>query len=79
MKFVLLGVIVFLLVIWFSRGRNPSAGPKQSPRPRADEQNPESMLQCSHCGTHFPASEAVVSNGLSYCSKEHYLLGTRDQ
>jgi uncharacterized protein len=31
----------------------------------------EEMVQCAHCGVHFPRSEALQSNDLYFCSKEH--------
>lgn len=35
----------------------------------------ESMLVCAHCGTYFPASEAVKdAGGQVFCSQEHQRL-----
>jgi len=31
----------------------------------------ESMQRCTHCGVHFPASEAVMADGGVYCSVAH--------
>ena len=28
------------------------------------------MLQCPVCGTHFPKEEAVLGNGVAYCSEK---------
>lgn len=44
--------------------------PRQQP-PRPAEQPTEKMLQCAHCGVHFPASENVPANGRDYCSAAH--------
>jgi len=48
-------------------GRSPAA---QQPR-AAEPQQAEKMLQCAHCGVHFPASENVPANGRDYCSAAH--------
>lgn len=29
------------------------------------------MQRCTHCGVHFPASEAVMADGGVYCSVAH--------
>jgi uncharacterized protein len=29
------------------------------------------MLQCAHCGVHFPSSENVPANGRDYCCAAH--------
>ncbi|WP_028104542.1 PP0621 family protein [Pseudoduganella violaceinigra] len=47
------------------------AAPAPNPPPRAAEQPIERMLQCAHCGVHFPASENVPANGRDYCSPAH--------
>lgn len=30
------------------------------------------MLPCAHCGVHVPEHEAIVHDGTTYCSEEHY-------
>lgn len=53
------------------RGR-PAPKPA-APKPAA----PESMVRCAHCGIHLPRSEAVLQNGLTWCSTEHAALGKK--
>lgn len=36
----------------------------------AAAQTPQPMLQCPVCGTHFPKEEAVLGNGVAYCSEK---------
>lgn len=36
----------------------------------AAAQTPRPMLQCPVCGTHFPKEEAVLGNGVAYCSEK---------
>ena len=43
----------------------------------AAEAEPEAMACCAHCQLHFPASEAIHSGGLAYCSPEHVGLPAR--
>ena len=33
------------------------------------------MVACSHCGLHIPLDEAIVSDQLNYCCREHSRLG----
>ena len=47
----------------------PAPAPQQ-PRP-AEAPQAEKMLQCAHCGVHFPASENVPANGRDYCCAAH--------
>ncbi|MGV2861508.1 PP0621 family protein, partial [Achromobacter sp. AGC39] len=44
---------------------------RSAPAPAA----PESMVRCAHCGIHLPRSEAVLVNGMTWCSTEHSTLG----
>ena len=45
------------------------------PRPAAHSSAViENMTSCAHCGLHFPASEAVRSEGRDYCSPAHVPL-----
>ena len=40
-------------------------------RPSGAQQPSEKMLQCAHCGVHFPSSENVPANGRDYCCAAH--------
>lgn len=75
MKFLLWLIIGALFVVWIMR--NKKSLPPNQPRPRSpegDAQTTEAMLQCSHCGIHFPASEAVRDGvGTAFCSEAHRL------
>ena len=44
--------------------------PRQAQRP-AEPPPTEKMLQCAHCGVHFPSSENVPANGRDYCCAAH--------
>jgi uncharacterized protein len=64
------GVIVAVIWILRSKKANKAEAPKaQAPSAKGEA---ESMLSCAHCGTHFPASEAVLgTSNLAFCSDEH--------
>ncbi|MFC7289466.1 PP0621 family protein [Herminiimonas glaciei] len=72
MKFLLwAGVIV--AVIWMLRSKK--ANKAEAPKAKASAASTreiEAMLSCAHCGTHFPASEAVRDGSdRVFCSDEH--------
>lgn len=69
---LLLWAGVIVAVIWILRSKKSSKAevPKgQAPSAKGEA---ESMLSCTHCGTHFPASEAVLgTSNQAFCSDEH--------
>jgi uncharacterized protein len=69
------------------RGAARDQRPRGEPRREADRAaaaaraaaqaslaEPESMLCCTHCGVHYPASENVRLDGRDYCSQAHAQL-----
>ncbi len=36
---------------------------------------PEPMVRCAHCQIYLPRSEAILSNGKTWCSSEHASIG----
>lgn len=44
---------------------------------KGNDANAEPMVRCAHCGIHMPRSEAVLSDGKTWCSAEHAKLGLR--
>lgn len=50
-----------------AQGDQPAPRQPQRQAPPATEK----MLQCAHCGVHFPSSENVPANGRDYCSAAH--------
>jgi uncharacterized protein len=52
--------------------------PRQAPRRgSAAIPQPEAMVRCAHCGVHMPRSEALLTNGQTWCCPEHAKLGAR--
>ncbi|WP_075255970.1 PP0621 family protein [Herbaspirillum camelliae] len=93
MKYLIWLVVLLAVVVWFQRAKksmlagndnSPEARPESGiPRPkmgaarRSAEPGAETMVQCAHCGIHFPVSEAVVhASGAMYCSEEHRRLAS---
>ncbi|HWV63689.1 MAG TPA: PP0621 family protein [Oxalicibacterium sp.] len=80
MKFLLWAILIFA-VVWVLRNkaqaqaRSQSQARPQPPSPRqpaASGREIETMLRCAHCGTHFPASEAVFDSAhAAFCCSEH--------
>ncbi|MGO9445436.1 MAG: PP0621 family protein [Thiobacillaceae bacterium] len=68
--------LIFLLVLGFviygifkSYARSQSNKP--APRP---PKNVEDMVKCAHCGVNLPRSEAILTQGQFFCSREHQQL-----
>lgn len=71
MKFVIV-VLAIVLLAWlvFGRRRGGSDAPAASARRRGSPAV-EGMVECAHCGVHLPASEALRTGALHYCSDAH--------
>lgn len=81
---VLLWVIVILAVILVMRviaaqklrqnqqNRTPQHNRSQPPKGKA-----EPMVRCEHCGVHLPRSQALMSDGHTWCSLDHAKHGPR--
>jgi len=66
MKFLTL-LIPALLIWWILRLlRSPSSVERKTGKPRA-----ENMVACAKCGLHVPEQEAIIRNGIHYCSEDH--------
>ncbi|MDP3842421.1 MAG: PP0621 family protein [Oxalobacteraceae bacterium] len=67
-------LVLGLLVVWAIRSKIKASAirTENAEVPRLDE--PELMVQCIHCGVHFPASEALSQAGMLFCSEEHRRL-----
>ena len=88
MKYLIWLVIAVAVVVWVQRAKksltaaggaaNGARGARGARGPQRRQQQPEVMVQCAHCGIHFPASEAFSNpSGLVFCSDEHLRLAAR--
>lgn len=72
MKFALWGLVICVVVMWLMRPKKTSAREDQTTHTKAQSSHEvERMVQCSHCGTYVPASEAVPGAHTMFCSEEH--------
>ena len=79
MRILIWLIIGLAVVVWIKRALARVAHPASDGRPNAKagmspgrDVPSEAMVQCAHCGVHFPASEAVSGvAGTVYCSTEH--------
>lgn len=80
MRLLIWLVIGLAVVVWLKRflaslahQGQPTPGTAQSGAAR--QRQSEVMVQCAHCGVHFPASEALAgADGAVYCCAEHRQL-----
>lgn len=68
MKWLIVIAVTGLVVWLLTRGR----APRQRPPQRA-----VAMVECAHCGVHFPSGDAVLDGTRVYCSEAHRLAGPR--
>ncbi len=64
---VLLAAAIYLAIV-FARSRRTS-GEKRKISRKSDPRAPVAMIECPQCGTHFPEDEAVLGDGVAYCSE----------
>ena len=93
MKYLIWFVVLLAVVVWFQRAKksmlagsdaagdaareSDAARPKAKQFYRSADSGAETMVQCAHCGIHFPISEAVThASGAHYCSEEHRRLAS---
>jgi uncharacterized protein len=84
MKYLLLALVILVVAGWLARSKKPpgTTHPHARRGNRGDaaagtaQHAVEDIVQCAHCHTHFPASEAVAgADGTLYCSPAHQRLG----
>lgn len=64
-----IGVVIAAL---YAKKASARAQPSQPQRSRQfDSTGAEIMLQCVHCGTYIPSSEAIILAGAVYCCEDH--------
>jgi uncharacterized protein len=89
MKYLIWLVVALAVVVWLKRLKKTIIKGQQQQAPtqshshaqggskqeRTKEVEGERMVQCAHCGIHFPSSEAVSNaSGTLFCSTEHRSL-----
>jgi len=75
---LLLWLVLGLIAWWMLRPRKAAPPPPAAARPHAPAgAAPEAMVDCAHCGLHFPASEAVRDGARLFCCGAHRDAGPR--
>lgn len=77
---VLIIAVLFVARIAARMAAAKQAGAQQGARrsqPASAAPKPEAMVRCARCGIHLPRSEAVLQNGLTWCSAEHAASGKK--
>ncbi len=85
---ILFWVLIIICVLFVARliAHKSNKRMRQSPPRPADtvagktpppQQPGEPMVRCAHCGIHLPRSEALLSQGQTWCGAEHARLGVK--
>jgi uncharacterized protein len=75
---LLLWLVLGLIAWWMLRPRKAAPPPSAAAGSRAPAgAAPEAMVDCAHCGLHFPASEAVRDGARVFCCGAHRDAGPR--
>lgn len=62
----IIAVLFFVYLIFFKKGREKDI----SSTTKKDEKISDEMVECPSCGTYVSQSEAILSNGKFFCSKD---------
>ncbi len=65
MKYIILGVILYLLYITFFKKKAIIKTPNKNKKDDAD-----TVVECFKCKTYVSISEAILMDGKYFCSKE---------
>jgi uncharacterized protein len=66
-KLIFFALLVVGVVLWFKAQANKRVRDETKPR----DQPVEDMVRCARCGVNLPRSEAILSQGKTYCCEEH--------
>jgi len=64
LKWILLFVFAYLVFRWWSRATVSDSS-------RKVVTDAEQMIECAQCGVHFPRKEAILDEGLGFCTRQH--------
>jgi uncharacterized protein len=80
MKFLVWGVLIFIVVMWLLRMKKSARKPKaEQDHAGSKHDATETMIRCAQCGIHIPVSEAVIGRSDAvFCSEEHRLKHCAD-
>lgn len=64
---IVLGFVIYAILKSYARSQQAKP-PSRAPR------GAEDMVKCAYCGVNLPRSEAFLTQGEFYCSREHQQL-----
>ncbi len=71
MKYLLLGLLAYLVWRWYV-AQKPADEPAKQASPVSPAAGNEKMVSCAQCGIHLPQSESIAGEGEQhFCSNEH--------
>ena len=73
MSLLIIRLLVFVLVFWagWRLWQYWQGAQNQRIEETRNKSGHENMVRCEQCGVHLPASEAIQSGKLHFCSIEH--------
>ena len=67
LKILAIGVVLFLVyIVLFKKDREKEVKKDSKPKDKIEDV----MVECPTCSTYVSKKEAILSNGIFYCSKE---------
>lgn len=66
-KLIVFVLLVVGVVLFFKHQANKRVRDDATP----DQKPVEDMVRCAKCGVNLPRSEAILSQGKTYCCEEH--------
>ena len=70
-KIFLLVIAIWLVIVVLKRYlKNLKASSESADRP-SEKSEPETMVQCAHCGVHLPTSDSFLVGNQYYCCEAH--------
>ena len=72
----ILRILILAALVWLAWRliRNLLPGPSNaSDEPSTDQDNPEKMVKCSHCGVHLPEKQAIKQGDHYFCGSAHLI------
>jgi len=66
-KYLILIVVLYFVYSYIRRNKQS----QQAAKSEFSNNGPQIMIECNHCGVHFPKSDAVIGNLGPYCCSNH--------
>jgi len=77
LKLLLIAAVVYGVYLIFFKKRKHVTQESTSPKPKRKKVETNEMVECHECALYIEISEAILSNGHYYCSKECVAKGEK--